>query len=96
MSNTQLTNETCPWCSVDHDGICPGKRPTYSARDTRPRVKYVLPDGRPIVVILDHGDVPAEVITFELASGDPLWSKAQPAYGGGNRRIVHATLAQGL
>lgn len=76
--------------------VCPGKRPTYSARDTRPRVKYVLPDGRPISVICDHGQVPADVITFELSPTDPLWPQAQPDASGSTRRLVHATLAQGL
>lgn len=64
--------------------------------DTRPRVKYQLPDGRPIVVICDHGDLPDYIITFELCKNDPLWDAAQPAYSGGNRRVVYATLAQGL
>lgn len=64
--------------------------------DTRPRVKYQLPDGRPIVVICDHGDLPDDVITFEVRNDDPLWPNAQPSIVGGSRRVVHATRAQGL
>lgn len=64
--------------------------------DSRPRVRYILPDGRPIVVICDHGQTPDEVITFELRQDDPLWDKAQPSYTGAQRRIVYATKAMGL
>lgn len=63
--------------------------------DTRPRHKYVLPDGRPILVIRDHDEVPPPVVTFEIRADDPLWDEAQPVEGS-NRRFVLATLANGL
>jgi hypothetical protein len=65
-------------------------------KDTRPRLKYVMPDGRPITVIGAKDKAPEEVITVELRQDDPLWHKAQPSPHGGTRRIVHATLAVGL
>lgn len=64
--------------------------------DSRPRYRYSLPDGRVILVIADHGDVPDPMITFELKSDDVLWGAAQKCYGGGDRRCVLATLVQGL
>lgn len=62
--------------------------------DTRPRHPYALPDGREIRVIADHGDVPKDVIDFELATGDPLWSKAKTRPGT-QRRFVVARLKKG-
>lgn len=64
-------------------------------RDTRPRIKYILPDNRPITVICDHGQVPADIIPFELSPSDPLWDRAQQMRGS-KRRLVHATRAVGL
>lgn len=62
----------------------------------RPRHKYALPDGRPITVIGDHDRPPAEVITLEIRQDDPLWHKAQRASNDSNRRLVYATLSQGM
>lgn len=66
-----------------------------TATDSRPRVKYILPDGRPILVIHDHGQVPKATITFELRSDDVLWDSAQ-RIPGSQRRIVAAHLAVGM
>lgn len=45
--------------------------------DSRPRVDYVLPDGTPVKIIMDHGEVPAQTIAFQLKSGQVvLASKA--------------------
>lgn len=63
---------------------------------TRPRHKYAMPDGRPLLVIGDHDQQPAEVITLEIRQDDPLWNQAQRASNDSNRRLVYATLAAGL
>lgn len=63
--------------------------------DTRPRVKYALPDGRPAVIILHHGDTPKARIDLELSASDPLWDVAEKRPGTA-RRFVWLTLAQGL
>ncbi len=43
--------------------------PTGPYVDTRPRVNYTLPSGEVVKIIVDHGDVPARTITFQLAGG---------------------------
>lgn len=63
--------------------------------DTRPRVKYLLPDGRPLTVVCGHDELPKPMISFELRADDDLWNKAQ-RIAGSTRRIVWAQLAQGL
>ena len=63
--------------------------------DTRPRVKYMLPDLRPIVVIVDHDEVPRSIVDFEVRRGDPLWDSAEQRPGT-DRRFVYATRAVGL
>lgn len=65
-------------------------------KDTRPRLKYVMPDGRPITVVGAKDKAPDELITVELRQDDPLWNLAQPSPHGSLRRVVHATLAVGL
>lgn len=65
------------------------------AIDSRPRVKYILHDGRPIPVIHDHDEVPKPSIIFEVTDRDPLWNLANRIPGSA-RRTVHATLATGL
>lgn len=37
--------------------------------DTRPRAKYLLPDGSVIRVILDHGETPSFAIGYQLLGG---------------------------
>jgi hypothetical protein len=68
--------------------------PIPLAHDSRPRHRYTLPDGRVIRVIVDHGDVPDPMITFEITPSDALWSSAQRF--GATRRCVLATLTEGL
>lgn len=63
--------------------------------DTRPRIKYALPDGRVILVIHDHDQVPKPMISFQLMDSDPLWDRAQRVSGSSSRFIL-ATLAVGL
>lgn len=62
--------------------------------DTRPRHKYLMPDGRPIMVIVDHGDRPKPMVDLELRKEDPLWEQAQKVSAG--RRIVWCALAEGM
>lgn len=68
---------------------------TPLSADTRPRVKYTLPDGRVIRLIIDHDNIPKPMITFELRRDDPLWTMAQ-RFEGSERRYVLASLAEGL
>lgn len=63
--------------------------------DSRPRVKYLLPDGRVILVITDHGEEPKPMTTFEVTADDPLYPQAQNAFRS-ERRFVLASLAVGL
>ena len=42
--------------------------------DSRPRVAYVLPDGREVAIIFDHGEWQPISVTYQLA----------------NRRVVNA------
>lgn len=65
-------------------------------KDTRSRIKYIMPDKRPITVIVGHGQEPADVITIEISPDDPLWDAAQPPICGSGRRIVYATKSIGL
>jgi hypothetical protein len=37
--------------------------------DTRPRYPYLLPDGRTIRVIHDHGELPRQTVTYDLGGG---------------------------
>lgn len=51
--------------------------------DTRPRVAFVLPDGKCVDIIFDHGDVVPDTVTFEIEPGSD-----------GARQIVVATKAK--
>lgn len=55
--------------------------------DTRPRYKYLFPDGRVAHVIRDHGDVAPLRVDFQLATTDALWPTAERRAGTTSRFI---------
>lgn len=61
--------------------------------DTRPRIKYLYPDGRIAHVIHDHGQRPRFRVDLELRPDDPLWPTAEQRAGTA-RRFVWLTLAE--
>lgn len=61
--------------------------------DTRPRVKYLFPDGRVARVILDHGERAKSRVDLELLPDDPLWPTAERRPGT-TSRFVWLTLAE--
>lgn len=63
--------------------------------DTRPRAKYVTPDGRPVTVICDHGETPRDVIELQIVESDPLWKTARRR-AGTSQRFVELRLARGM
>lgn len=66
----------------------------YSA-DTRPRIKYALPDGRVLLVVQPRNSEPLPMVPFDVAPGDELWPIAQRRAGSA-QRFVLARLAVGL
>lgn len=46
-----------------------------SARDTRPRYLYRLPDGRTVRVIHDHGETPKTHINYDIGKGEIVQAK---------------------
>lgn len=61
--------------------------------DTRPRFKYIFPDGRVALIIRDHGDRPPARLDLELSPSDPLWSTAERRPGT-QRRFVWLTYVE--
>lgn len=68
--------------------LCRRFAPLPLSADTRPRYRYVLPDGRVIRVIHDKDDRPKSSISFELRPDDSLWASADRIPGTARRTVV--------